>query len=64
MELAFFTVKVLLDQRAMLICESMMTYDTCSQSLRPALHQVKMPVVLKGHLAEELLKMEEPKVQS
>lgn len=29
-----------------------------------ALHQVKMPVVLKGHLAEELLKMEEPKVQS
>ncbi|CAL1155246.1 unnamed protein product [Cladocopium goreaui] len=26
--------------------------------------QVKMPVVLKGHLAEELLKMDEPKVQS
>lgn len=37
MELAFFTVKVLLDQRAMLICESMMIYDTCSQSLRPRL---------------------------
>ena len=38
----------------------------CHAELGPRLPftEVKMPVVLKGHLAEELLKMEEPEVHS